>query len=51
MYGHTYSKSIDQPGEVADPARGQLAEQAKRIFPCPRSCSTSSVRTQALHST
>ena len=24
MYGHTYSKSIDQPGKVANPARGQL---------------------------
>ena len=24
MYGHTYSKSMDQPGEVADPARCQL---------------------------
>ena len=23
-YGHTYSKSIDQPGKVANPARGQL---------------------------
>ena len=24
MYGHAYSKSIDQPGKAADPARGQL---------------------------
>ena len=24
MYGHTYSKSIDQPGKVVNPARGQL---------------------------
>ena len=24
MYGHTYSKSMDQPGKVASPARGQL---------------------------
>ena len=24
MYGHTYSKSKDQPGKVANPARGQL---------------------------
>ena len=24
MYGHTYSKSMDQPGNVANPARGQL---------------------------
>ena len=24
MYGHRYSKSMDQPGKVANPARGQL---------------------------
>ena len=24
MYGQTYSKSMDQPGKVASPARGQL---------------------------
>ena len=24
MYGHTYSKSMDQSGKVASPARGQL---------------------------
>ena len=24
MYGYTYSKSVDQPGKVANPARGQL---------------------------
>ena len=24
MYGHTYRKSMDQPGKVANPARGQL---------------------------
>ena len=24
MHGHTYSKSMDQPGKVASPARGQL---------------------------
>ena len=24
MYGHTYSKSMDQPGKVANPVRGQL---------------------------
>ena len=23
-YGHTYSKSMDQPGKVGNPARGQL---------------------------
>ena len=36
MYGYTYSKSMDQPGEVANPARGQL-NRAKWIYPCPRS--------------
>ena len=29
MYGHTYSKSMDQPSEVANPARGQKAKQNK----------------------
>ena len=24
MYGRTYNKSMDQPGKVANPARGQL---------------------------
>ena len=24
MYGHTYSKSMDQQGKVTNPARGQL---------------------------
>ena len=24
MYGHTYSYSMEQPGKVANPARGQL---------------------------
>ena len=33
MYGHKYSKSMDQPGKVANPARGEL----NMIFPCPRS--------------
>ena len=32
----TYSKSMDQPGEVANPARGQLNKE-KIIFLCPRS--------------
>ena len=36
MYGQTYSKSIDQPGKAASPARS--AEQGKLMFPCPRSC-------------
>ena len=28
---------MDQPGKVANPARGQL-KQGKLIFPCPRAC-------------
>ena len=36
MYGHTYSKSVDQPGKVANPARGQLNRGKKNI--CSRSC-------------
>ena len=35
LYGHTYSKNMDQPGKVANPAWS--AEQGKLIFPCPRS--------------
>ena len=35
MYGHTYSKNMDQPGKVANPARGQLNRE-KKIFPCLR---------------
>ena len=27
MYGHTYRKSMDQPGKVASPARGQLNKE------------------------
>ena len=27
---------MDQPGKVANLARGQLAEQGKSISPCPR---------------
>ena len=32
MYGHTYSKSIDQPGKVVNPARGQLNRE-NEYFP------------------
>ena len=28
----------DQPGKVTNPAHGQLNEQRKLFFPCPRSC-------------
>ena len=34
MYGHTYNKSMDQPGKVASPARGQL-NRKKEYFPAP----------------
>ena len=32
MYGHTYSKSMDQPGKVANPAIGQL-NRKNEYFP------------------
>ena len=32
MYGHTYSKSMDQPGKVTSPARGQLNKK-NEYFP------------------
>ena len=32
MYGHTYSKSMDQPGKVVNPARGQLNRE-NQYFP------------------
>ena len=32
MYGHTYSKSFDQPGKVANPASGQLNRE-NEYFP------------------
>ena len=35
MYGHTCSKSMDQPGKVANPARGQLKRE-KYYFPVVR---------------
>ena len=34
MYGHTYSKNMDQPGKVANPARGQLNKE-NDFFPAP----------------
>ena len=32
MYGHTYSKSMDQSGKVANPARGHLNRE-NECFP------------------
>ena len=32
VYGHTYGKSMDQPGKVANPARGQLNRE-NEYFP------------------
>ena len=34
MYGHTYGKSMDQLGKVANPARGQLNRE-NEDFPVP----------------
>ena len=35
MYGHTYSKSMDQPGKVVNPDRGQLnRENSTPLSPC-----------------
>ena len=34
LYGHTYSKSMDQLGKVANPARGQLNRE-NEYFPVP----------------
>ena len=36
MYGHTYSNSMDQPGKVASPARGQLNRKNKYFQGFPR---------------
>ena len=33
MYGHTYSKSMDQKGKAADPARGQPNSRENEYFP------------------
>ena len=37
MYGHTYSKSMDQQGKVASQSCSWSAEQGKTIFFSPRS--------------
>ena len=36
MYGDTYSKSMEQPGKVANPDRGQLNREENKS--CSRSC-------------
>ena len=36
MYGHTYSKTMDQPGKGCQSCSWS-GEQGKLIFPCPRS--------------
>ena len=36
MYGHTYSKSVDHPGKVAHPARGQLNKKNEYFPVCVR---------------
>ena len=35
MYGHTYSKSKDQPGKVANPARSELKREVNIISLSP----------------
>ena len=42
MYGHTYSKSMDQPGKVANSARGQLNRE-NEYFPVRVRTSLSSI--------
>ena len=37
MYGYHLEQSMDQPGKVTNPARGQLNRQNEHFFPCPRS--------------
>ena len=37
MYGVTNSKSMDQPGKVANPARGQLNRETEYLPVRPRS--------------
>ena len=32
MYGDTYSKSMEQPGKVANPDRGQLNREENKIL-------------------
>ena len=32
MYGHTYRKNMDQPGKVANPARGQVNKENKHFL-------------------
>ena len=41
MYGHIYSKSKDQPGKVANPARGQLNRE-NEYFSSLLSCTNNS---------
>ena len=36
MYGHMYNKSMDQPGKVANPARGQLNRENNYFPVCVR---------------
>ena len=33
LYGYTYSKNMDQPGKVANPARGQQLNRVNGYFP------------------
>ena len=31
MYGHAYSKSMNQPGKVANPGRGHLNKETENV--------------------
>ena len=36
MYSHTYSKSMDRPGKIANPSRGQLNRKNEYFPVCVR---------------
>ena len=38
MYGHTFSKTMDQPGKVANPARGKLKRENEYFSVRVRAC-------------
>ena len=45
VYGHTYSKNMDQPGKVASPARGQLNRKKEYYTVLTRVVTVDDVRT------
>ena len=50
MYGHTYSKSIDQPGKIANSASGQLNRE-NEYFPARVSAYRRTIERRAAAST